>query len=598
MARQNTPSFSEELAGTEPSRWDRDLALLSSATYRDDAEQGALPPGWAQVSHDECRSARLVTDASQKRDRTDVQLNDPSKFRACVYKHESGDRYAVVFRGTKTMSWKKADSPNSFAESWKKDLAVNIGQGVGLDTEQYKLALNVAQRAKARWGNNVVFAGHSLGGGLAAAASIYTRNSAVTFNAAGVHDNTLDRASTFKDDAQHHAQSGAIRSIVVNGDGLNELQSSTMTVFRLTKALTGGPPMSAGVPVYLDHPHMQPGTGKGVKLHGLEATVSAMDTRMHHQFTDTRTSEALMVALARSQSPNEPELRRQVHAVREYTSQHRDTHGVDESVQRGVAAMTHGDHAIRHPREKLADFRNRPAYAWTSADGSQPNETDPAVREYARTQVPADAWQRQSPDALHGRRESLPSVSAPPSQRAHVPSGRSELDEMEAKFASTFGVSPHGGHVDNVQPQPSRPRASLGLGMSIPTPTSHMVSQLTTLEPTSAGTSFFPRGEHPSPNASPEASAATSRSSSPQPRASTPQLDELADAERRFGLLQRRPSGTAATSNVSSRPASPSSPQPRASSPDQLDELAAAERRAGLLRRHPSGKGKDKVPRQ
>lgn len=312
-----------------------------------------------------------------------------------------------------------------------------------------------------------------------------------------------------------------------------------MTVFRLAKALTSGPPMSAGETVYLDHPYMQPGKGKGVKLHGLEATVSAMDTTMHHQFTDIQTSTALMVALARSQSPREPELRQQVHAVREYAYQHRDTHGVDESVQRGVAAMTHGDHAIRHPREKLADFRNRPAYAWTSADGSRPNETDPAVREYARTRTPADTWQRQSPDAPRGAWEDLPSASAPPSQLAQMSKPTSELADMEAKFASTFGVSRHGGHVDDPHPHASRPRASVGLGISIPPPTSRMVSQPTTLEPTSAGTSFFPRDGHPSPSASSAASVATSRSSSPEPSPSpSPEVSGM----RAFLAPRRSPS--------------------------------------------------------
>jgi len=521
MSGQKKPSFSEELAGTEPGRWDRDLALLSSATYRDDADQGALPRGWTQVSAEECRSAKLVADASQKSDPADVQLNDPSKFRACVYKHESGERYAVVFRGTKTMSWKKADSLGSFAESWKNDLAVNVGQGVGLDTKQYELALNVAQRAKARWGNNVVFAGHSLGGGLAAAASIYTRNSAVTFNAAGVHENTFDRASTFKDDARSRAEHGAIRSIVVEGDALNEAQSGKLTVFRLAKAITGGVPKSAGVQVDMPHPYMEPGTGKGVKLHGLEATVSAMDTTMLNHFTDARISNALMAALARSRNPSDSEFHKQVHAIKDHVDRHHQTHGIEASVQRGVAAMAHGDHAIRNPREKLADFRNRPGYGTTAHEETRLRETDAAVKEYARTQLPADAWRKQSTQAQHAA--SSP-VSASPSRPTR------ELADTEARLAAALNSSQPG--------KLAGPRPPADLKVSIPAPARRLISQPTTVEPPSTGSAVFFHDRRPSPDTSSAASSRPpTRSSSPPPSPSD--QDAAMSAPR---LVQRRSS--------------------------------------------------------
>lgn len=76
----------------------------------------------------------------------------------------------VAFRGTE----------GSLADWWN-----NIRQGTGAGSSQYSQAVDLAQQVHAATGGNVVFVGHSLGGGLATAAAAATGGRAVIFNAAG-----------------------------------------------------------------------------------------------------------------------------------------------------------------------------------------------------------------------------------------------------------------------------------------------------------------------------------------------------------------------------------------------------------------------------
>ncbi len=64
------------------------------------------------------------------------------------------------------------------------------GQNVGLPSPQYAQAVNLAKQAQAVYGNNMAITGHSLGGGLASAASMATGVPADSFNAAGIHSDS------------------------------------------------------------------------------------------------------------------------------------------------------------------------------------------------------------------------------------------------------------------------------------------------------------------------------------------------------------------------------------------------------------------------
>ena len=84
------------------------------------------------------------------------------------------------------------------------DWAANIWQGMGHVGRQYTKVKDAVDRAapiaKDKWNNRLNITGHSLGGGLAAAASLYAAKAypelklgAITYNAAGLHENTANR---------------------------------------------------------------------------------------------------------------------------------------------------------------------------------------------------------------------------------------------------------------------------------------------------------------------------------------------------------------------------------------------------------------------
>ncbi|MEC4766136.1 Mbeg1-like protein [Halomonas sp. CUBES01] len=124
-------------------------------------------------------------------------------FSATLSKTDSG-QWVLAFRGT--------DGVNQ--EDWSN----NAKQALMGSSSQYDNALELADRVKRVLGEDVLIAGHSLGGGLAAAAAYETGLDAVTFNAAGLHDN-------YRHDEQGNKKTpGAIRNHYIVGELLTTLQ--------------------------------------------------------------------------------------------------------------------------------------------------------------------------------------------------------------------------------------------------------------------------------------------------------------------------------------------------------------------------------------
>lgn len=87
-----------------------------------------------------------------------------------------GSDHILSFAGTDPSSW----------ANWK----ANLRQAFGFISAQYETGIDLAVNLSTQY-LGLRFTGHSLGGGIASAAAIITGGSATTFNAAGVHDNTL-----------------------------------------------------------------------------------------------------------------------------------------------------------------------------------------------------------------------------------------------------------------------------------------------------------------------------------------------------------------------------------------------------------------------
>lgn len=189
------PDFADSVRGTTPHEIDLELAELAKGVY-DGTGTGSYHP----VDPAALRELGINPDA----------LTGPGGFAANVYRDADG-HYVLAFQGT---------DPTSL-----DDWGANVQQGVGLLSLQHAQAIALAGAVEASVGDdNLVLTGHSLGGGLASTASVATGVPAVTFNAAGVHPNTVKFAMDHGGSAAELA-AGQIRNYHVRGEVLTTLQN-------------------------------------------------------------------------------------------------------------------------------------------------------------------------------------------------------------------------------------------------------------------------------------------------------------------------------------------------------------------------------------
>ena len=196
--------------------------------------------------HDSKRSSY----AKQLRDRGwKVVNNFKSKtgFKATLFSRTTemdGDmqsEYAFAFAGTDF----KINSLNGMLDA-AKDIAADIQNylGVGLSLQQAQAA--VCALAFSLKYDNLTFVGHSLGGGLAAFASMITGNAAITFNPASLNGTAKQIGNLFGGEGnitQYRTVGNPLFNspIKVGGDYINQFQS-----------ITGHPSQGNVHPVYIN----------------------------------------------------------------------------------------------------------------------------------------------------------------------------------------------------------------------------------------------------------------------------------------------------------------------------------------------------------
>jgi Hemolysin coregulated protein Hcp (TssD) len=119
-------------------------------------------------------------------------VKDKDGFAYAVYESEfeKPSKPVLVFRGT--------DNVDAAVADWK----TNAMQGMGMETAQYTASMKKAKELKKKYDSTGIdIAGHSKAGGQAAAAGIVTGQKTYTFNAAGVHSNTIKGAGKTREDA-------------------------------------------------------------------------------------------------------------------------------------------------------------------------------------------------------------------------------------------------------------------------------------------------------------------------------------------------------------------------------------------------------------
>lgn len=263
MSPSNSSStpFAESMRGQQPQPEDRQFPALlqdlySTASQR--REGGAetfapLPNGWTRMH-----------DSTLQRAGIDPGLLHDAKsgFDAAFYRNEQG-QVVLGFCGTDE------------GKDWKH----NLGQGLGFDDAQYASAIQLGSQAKQAFGDQVVISGHSLGGGLAAASAMVNDIPAVTYNAAGVNDRTLERQGLDASAAKDYASSELIRGYHVKNEILTHLQEDSIP-------LKWAMPNAAGHQIELPEPdplsfgrRLVPGMmlKHRLDLHGMDSVMKAQE---------------------------------------------------------------------------------------------------------------------------------------------------------------------------------------------------------------------------------------------------------------------------------------------------------------------------------
>lgn len=168
----NNPIILIDVLGMIPT--DAESSLLAKAAYEDNSNMKV--DGWERLANYDFESSGL---------------------RGSLFRR--GDEYAFAFSGTNFTSW----------NDWKN----NFQQAFGFNSLQYNQAVAIAKYLDNYFGDcELTFIGHSLGGGLASAASRATGRDAITFNAAALNKR------------YNGGMNSNIKAFITNGDILNNAQ--------------------------------------------------------------------------------------------------------------------------------------------------------------------------------------------------------------------------------------------------------------------------------------------------------------------------------------------------------------------------------------
>ena len=193
---QAAPALEPAPASSTPEEL-RAHALLAEDVYADAPNP---PEGYRVASEADLRALNL-----------DPTLLTDGDFRARVYATGEGasTEYVVAFRGSQSLG----------------DWVANVQQGAGIDSAHYRAALAIGERiGRSDVAGQTSFTGHSLGGGLASAAAIASGRPADTFNAAGLHNDTIADANAIRE-ANGTATEAQVDAWYVDGEVLSVLQN-------------------------------------------------------------------------------------------------------------------------------------------------------------------------------------------------------------------------------------------------------------------------------------------------------------------------------------------------------------------------------------
>lgn len=196
LRASNDPAARRDADQLQTLYHDRQMDGLAQDVYQAAKGEGQPPPGWTRLSE----HPELLEKYASQMHMSAFELKrtlhpDGSGFRAEVYlpdaaMQQAGYKPTLAFKGSSgevmTSDGKRHDTT---AEDF---VANNFPQSVGLETDYYDRAMLLARSMKLG-GVDFESTGHSLAGGMAAAAASVTDTHATTFNAAGLNPLTTAR---------------------------------------------------------------------------------------------------------------------------------------------------------------------------------------------------------------------------------------------------------------------------------------------------------------------------------------------------------------------------------------------------------------------
>lgn len=285
------PTDSEPVSDDQPPADQPVMDSPMPGPVDDPADQPTMDPSMEYGIHNTYTLAHMSAAAYTGATGEGVTKNDvtaklPKKLRDAgwhadeITSNESG-LHAVQFKNDKSGEHVLAFAGTALTITQLSDLTTDINQAVGLKAQQYEEAIQLAKTLKDDVGDDaeskIRFTGHSLGGGLASAAALVTGIKAETFNAAGVHKNTVARHGVepemidmlATDLINAYRVYRSFGKIKVVADPLSQIQSAADAAGKLS-LITGN--TGKTIPIVL--PWLPPSLS-GLHPHGMQAVLEA-----------------------------------------------------------------------------------------------------------------------------------------------------------------------------------------------------------------------------------------------------------------------------------------------------------------------------------
>lgn len=226
------------------------------------------PEGWKNISNDE--QALKIYGL-----KPELLESPDSNFRAQIYEPD----ISVFGQDLKpTISFKGTES----GEDWMN----NFRQGVDMESPYYRRAVSIGT-ALGKASSDIEITGHSLGGGMASAASRASGKSAITFNAAGLNVHTLGRYGS----KPVIPMAENIQAFQVAGEVLTGIQEQNLAgelISIVGGAILGGKTgavigalgkigISSGTPDAIGDRYSLPGHGGLVDRHGMDHVIEGIE---------------------------------------------------------------------------------------------------------------------------------------------------------------------------------------------------------------------------------------------------------------------------------------------------------------------------------